>query len=60
MPSEYTTTLYEEKPIAKSKISIASWSPKMDMIAIGSPSGIVSLHRQVAISFLSNFDMQFS
>ncbi|VDK32954.1 unnamed protein product [Taenia asiatica] len=45
MPPEYTTTLYEEKPIAKSKVSIASWSPKMDIIAIGSPSGIVSLHR---------------
>ncbi|KAH9286676.1 Anaphase-promoting complex subunit 4 [Echinococcus granulosus] len=45
MPPEYTTTVYEEKPIAKGKVSIASWSPKMDIIAIGSPSGIVSLHR---------------
>ncbi|KAL5112787.1 Anaphase-promoting complex subunit 4 [Taenia crassiceps] len=45
MPPEYTTTLYEEKPIAKNKVSIASWSPKMDIIAIGSPIGIVSLHR---------------
>ena len=47
MPPEFTITLYEEKPISKGKVSMAAWSPKMDMIAIGSPTGIVSLHRQV-------------
>ncbi|KAM7540151.1 hypothetical protein Aperf_G00000031765 [Anoplocephala perfoliata] len=45
MPQEYCATIYEEKPIARSKVSVAAWSPTMDVIAIGSPTGIVSLHR---------------
>ncbi|VDD82040.1 unnamed protein product [Mesocestoides corti] len=45
MAPEFITTLYEERPIAKSKVSVAVWSPKMDIIAIGSPNGMVSLHR---------------
>nr|CDS26147.1 anaphase promoting complex subunit 4 [Hymenolepis microstoma] len=45
MPHEYSATIYEEKPISRTRVSVAAWSPTMDIIAIGSPTGIVSLHK---------------
>ncbi|VUZ51421.1 unnamed protein product [Hymenolepis diminuta] len=45
MTQEYSTMIYKEKPISRTRVSVAAWSPTMDIIALGSPTGIVSLHK---------------
>ncbi len=55
MIPEFVVTLFEEKPIPKGKFSVASWSPKMDIVAVGSTNGTVSLHRYESI--LTGFNL---
>ncbi|VDL89790.1 unnamed protein product [Schistocephalus solidus] len=42
---EFCVTLFEEKALSKTKVRVASWSPKIDIIALGSINGTLSLHR---------------
>lgn len=47
MVPQLAVTIFEEKSVSAGKFTAAAWSPKADVIALGSASGIVSLHRQV-------------
>ncbi|VDP89765.1 unnamed protein product [Echinostoma caproni] len=45
MAGDFSYCAVQTKQISKHKISVCSWSPKTDLIALGSQTGCVSVHR---------------